>query len=111
MVMTETEWNRELLYDEAYQLAIILHFNNTVTVKTTAGDKVFNNTITFGQDSKATIAGLEYTVNVTESANGYTGTMTLGGKKGTASTEKTADGFTQTVTIDGVTAKRHFKKC
>merc|ERR1711872_52454 len=73
-----------------------------LTVKTTAGDKVFSNTIEYGKDSVVDVAGLKYTINVKETADGYSGTMVLGGKNGTVSVEKTADGSCQTMSIGGV---------
>lgn len=35
-----------------------------VTVKTTSGDKVFTNSVVFGQDSQTDIGGLKYIVSV-----------------------------------------------
>merc|ERR1711872_364414 len=81
-----------------------------LTVKTTAGDKVFSNTIEYGKDSVVDVAGLKYTINVKETPDGYSGTMVLGGKNGTVSVEKTADGSCQTMSIGGVVTKRHYKK-
>ncbi|XP_018022429.1 fatty acid-binding protein, liver [Hyalella azteca] len=84
--------------------------DNTVTVKTTSGDKVFSNTVTYGQDSEADIAGLKYFVNAEPTSNGYKGTIKLGSKTGTISVENNATGFVQTTTIEGVTAKRFYTK-
>merc|ERR1712212_16634 len=81
-----------------------------LTLKTTAGDKVFSNTIEYGKDCVVDVAGLKYTINVNETATGYSGTMVMGGKSGTVSVEKTADGSCQTMNIGGVIVKRHYKK-
>jgi len=80
-----------------------------MTVK--AGDKVFNNTVTWGQDSPQQLAGINFVVNASKSADGYAGSLTSpGGKKGTIEVKKTADGLCQIVTFNGVTAKRSYKK-
>ncbi|KAF2365529.1 Calycin [Trinorchestia longiramus] len=81
-----------------------------IVVKTTAGDKVFSNSVVFGQDSEIDIAGLKYTVNVQAVETGFNGTVKFGGKSGTFTIEKTSNGFVQTVVIDGVTAKRTYNK-
>merc|ERR1712212_979293 len=81
-----------------------------LTIKTTAGDKVFSNTIEYGKDCVVDVAGLKYTINVKETATGYSGTMVMGGKSGTVCVEKTADGSCQTMSIGGVVTKRHYKK-
>jgi len=80
-----------------------------MTVK--AGDKVFNNTVTWGQDSPQQLAGINFVVNASKTADGYGGSLTSpGGKKGTIEVKKTADGLCQIVTFNGVTAKRCYKK-
>jgi len=80
-----------------------------MTIK--ANGKVFNNTVTWGQDSPNSLAGMDFTVNANKTADGYGGTITSpGGKQGTIEVKKTADGLCQIVTFNGVTAKRCYKK-
>ncbi|KAK3879741.1 hypothetical protein Pcinc_015727 [Petrolisthes cinctipes] len=89
----------------------ISHNGNTATVKTIAGDKNFTNTITLGQDSKASLpGGIEYTLNMNLSGSTLSGTYNFGGKTGTASVEFTASGANQTMTLGGVTAKRVYTR-
>jgi len=80
-----------------------------LTVK--ANGKVFNNTVVWGQDSPQSLAGMDFTVNASKSADGYGGKITSpAGKEGTIEVKKTADGLIQIVTFNGVTAKRTYKK-
>jgi len=80
-----------------------------LTIK--ANGKVYNNTVTWGQESPQSLAGMDFTVNASKSADGYGGTLTSPkGKQGTIEVKKTADGLIQIVSFNGVTAKRSYKK-
>merc|ERR1712035_234323 len=78
----------------------ITHSGDQVIVKTIAGDKNFSNTITLGQDSKASLPnGLEYSINMTRSGSTLSGTYCMAGKSGNASIEFTAAGATQIMSV------------
>ncbi|XP_018022424.1 fatty acid binding protein 1-A, liver [Hyalella azteca] len=81
-----------------------------VTITTSAGDQSATNVITYGQDSPAELAGRKFTVNVSKTSSGYSGTLTLEGKTGQISADIDGSTLTRTMTYDGVTTKRTFTK-